>query len=110
MPFRREPTLFTCAAGIKRITPTTGGNQMQRLRIGISDGEHWVSVMLASQLNALVDEQRLQENSVARLEECLFNHVNGRPCASDSRAQGRQLAGRALMQSMAAHPTRDEMS
>ena len=72
------------AAGIKRVTPSAGAanSHLQRLRIGISDGEQWVSVMLASQLNALVEQERLQENSVARLDECLFNHVNGRPCAS----------------------------
>jgi hypothetical protein len=60
------------AAGIKRVTPSAGAANSHLQR---------VSVMLASQLNALVEQERLQENSVARLDECLFNHVNGRPCA-----------------------------
>lgn len=68
--------------GIKRLSPSTGGNAPQRFRVGISDGEHWISVMLASQLNQLVAEERIMENTVLRINEALVQPVNGRPCAS----------------------------
>ena len=38
--------------------------------------------MLASQLNQLVAEERIMENTVLRINEALVQPVNGRPCVS----------------------------
>ena len=49
-----------------------------RYRLIISDGQHFMQAMLATQLNALVDQQQLQQYCIVRLNEYLCNVVQNR--------------------------------
>lgn len=46
-----------------------------RYRLAISDGAHFQQAMIATQLNALIAENRLQVNSLVRLHEIICNTV-----------------------------------
>lgn len=60
----------------KKVAPTTGGAaNLDRYRIIISDGEHFLQAMLATQLNHLVDEERIKKHSVAVIEKFSCNLV-----------------------------------
>jgi len=50
-------------------TATTANNPGRRYRLIISDGVHFQQAMLATQLNTLVTEERLQNLGIIRMEE-----------------------------------------
>ena len=53
----------------------------------LSDGTHYVTAMLTSQLNSHVIENRLKKFTVVQLEEYFSNEVQGRKCVDVARAQ-----------------------
>lgn len=66
---------------IKKIEPAGNGNNLNgpdRYRVLLSDGDHIVQGMLATQKNELVISGQLIENSVVRLLDFLCNDVKGR--------------------------------
>ncbi|EGN95654.1 hypothetical protein SERLA73DRAFT_186799 [Serpula lacrymans var. lacrymans S7.3] len=62
---------------IKKVTPTaTASNPaMDRFRIIISDGVHFVQAMLATQLNRLVYDNEIGKNTVAIIDKLTCNFV-----------------------------------
>lgn len=50
----------------------------ERYRLGVSDGAHWCSAMLATQLNDLVRDGRVDVGTVLRLDDYLVNVLSGR--------------------------------
>lgn len=65
---------------IKQVTPTTTGSSaaMDRYRIIISDGEHFLQAMLATQLNSLVHDDSIGKNTVAVIEKLTCNFVQNK--------------------------------
>ena len=53
----------------------------QRYRLAVSDGEHWMSALIATQMAHLVTENRLVVNTVLRLKEYIVQDLGGRKCA-----------------------------
>ncbi|KAH7911406.1 hypothetical protein BJ138DRAFT_1179561, partial [Hygrophoropsis aurantiaca] len=63
---------------IKKVTPTTTtGNapSTDRYRIIISDGEHFVQAMLATQLNELVANNEIEKNTIVIIDKLTCNFV-----------------------------------
>ncbi|KAH8099587.1 replication factor-a protein [Cristinia sonorae] len=60
---------------VKRVGPTAGPNPVDRYRIIVSDGEHFLQSMLATQLNHLVDEGQIIKNTICRLDKFTCNMV-----------------------------------
>lgn len=61
---------------IKKVPPTTGvAATVDRYRIIISDGEHFLQAMLAVQLNHLIDEGEIKKHSIAVIEKFSCNLV-----------------------------------
>jgi len=50
-----------------------------RFRVIISDGEHFVQGMLASQLNHMIESNKIVENTVIRVKESITNLVQNKP-------------------------------
>lgn len=48
----------------------------------LSDGIHYVTAMLTSQLNHFVNDGSLQKYTVIRLKDYFANQVSGRKCVS----------------------------
>ncbi|KZP17889.1 replication factor-a protein [Athelia psychrophila] len=65
---------------IKQVTPATSGNNavVERYRIIISDGEHFLQAMLATQLNHMVKENSIGKNSIAVIDKLTCNFVQGK--------------------------------
>lgn len=65
---------------IKQVTPSATGNSaaLDRYRIIISDGEHFLQAMLATQLNHLVYENLVGKNTVAVIEKLTCNFVQNK--------------------------------
>lgn len=65
---------------IKQVTPSTSGNNaaLDRFRIIISDGEHFLQAMLATQLNSLVHDNSIGKNTVAIIDKLTCNFVQGK--------------------------------
>ena len=55
-----------------------GAAGAERYRLGLSDGAHWCSGMLATQLNHLVTDGAIQLNTFVRLNDYLVNTLSGR--------------------------------
>ncbi|GAB0492183.1 hypothetical protein MMPV_003443 [Pyropia vietnamensis] len=56
-------------------TPSTANNPGRRYRLIISDGVHFQQAMLATQMNTLVAEERLQNFGIIRMEEFVTNVI-----------------------------------
>lgn len=56
-------------------TPSTANNTGRRYRLIISDGVHFQQAMLATQMNTLVAEERLQNLGIIRMEEFVTNVI-----------------------------------
>lgn len=54
------------------------GPPPERYRLGVSDGTHWCSAMLATQLNGLVNGGSIDVGTMLRLDDYLVNTLNGR--------------------------------
>jgi replication factor A1 len=64
---------------IKQVTPSTASNVAHdRYRIIISDGEHFLQAMLATQLNSLVNDNSIGKNTVAVIEKLTCNFMQGK--------------------------------
>ena len=60
----------------KKVPPTTGvAANVDRYRIIISDGEHFLQAMLATQLNHLIEEERIKKHSIAMIDKFSCNLV-----------------------------------
>uniref|UniRef100_A0A7S2MWW4 Replication protein A subunit n=1 Tax=Helicotheca tamesis TaxID=374047 RepID=A0A7S2MWW4_9STRA len=57
---------------------TPGGAGSERFRAIISDGQHYVQGMLATQLNHLVHDKQIMENSIVKVDEFMNNTVQNR--------------------------------
>lgn len=67
---------------IKKVNSTSvTGGPLERYRIIISDGVHFIQAMLATQLNNLVNEQTISRNTVAVIEKSTCNTVQGKKYA-----------------------------
>ena len=62
------------SAGIKQVANTTGGGAL-RYRVGLSDSEHWISALLATQLNELIASKRLSQGSYVRLVDFTIQNL-----------------------------------
>jgi replication factor A1 len=62
------------------IKPVANNNGVgvNRYRAVLSDGEHFVQGMLATQFNELVDNDELQVNSLIQVQEFMNNNIQGR--------------------------------
>ena len=54
------------------------GAAAERYRLGLSDGAHWCSAMLATQLNDLVHDRRVDVGTFVRLDDYLVKTLSGR--------------------------------
>ncbi|EIN07090.1 replication factor-a protein [Punctularia strigosozonata HHB-11173 SS5] len=65
---------------IKKISPTgpPGANAPDRYRIIMSDGEHFVQAMLATQLNHLIEDETIGKHSIVVLDRFTANVVQER--------------------------------
>ncbi|CDO73580.1 hypothetical protein BN946_scf185014.g50 [Trametes cinnabarina] len=62
----------------KRVPPSGGASTMDRYRVIVSDGEHFLQSMLATQLNHLVEEEQVLKHSIAVIEKFTCNLVQGK--------------------------------
>ena len=70
---------------IKKVNSTgANGGPLERYRIIVSDGTHFIQAMLATQLNPLVNDQTIARNTVAVIEKSTCNTVQGKKCALSS--------------------------
>ncbi|TFK76351.1 replication factor-A protein 1 [Pluteus cervinus] len=65
---------------IKPVGPPAGtsGTAVSRYRIIMSDGDHYIQAMLATQLNHLVVEHKVIKNSIVCVERLTCNYVQGK--------------------------------
>ncbi|TEB36451.1 replication factor-a protein [Coprinellus micaceus] len=64
---------------IKKVNSTgANGGPLERYRIIVSDGIHFIQAMLATQLNPLVNDQTIARNTVAVIEKSTCNTVQGK--------------------------------
>ncbi|KAF8516769.1 replication factor-a protein [Gautieria morchelliformis] len=77
-----ETTAETCSMqptvqflSIKKLPPAPGTPNLDRYRLIISDGVHFVQAMLATQLNELVEKDILKKHAVAVVEKFTSNIV-----------------------------------
>ena len=65
----------------KKVPPTTGAAaNVDRYRIIVSAGEHFLQAMLATQLNHLIEEGQIKKHSIAVVEKFSCNLVQGKRC------------------------------
>jgi replication factor A1 len=62
---------------IKRIASNSAASQ-DRFRLVISDGQHYMQAMLATQLNYIVEQNQVEQYSVVQLQEYICNMVQNR--------------------------------
>lgn len=55
-----------------------GSAAAERYRLGVSDGTHWCSAMLATQLNGLIHAGSIEVGTMLRLDDYLVNTLGGR--------------------------------
>ncbi|EIW73657.1 replication factor A1 [Tremella mesenterica] len=70
-----EPILQ--AVSVKKIN-APGASGLDRYRVILSDGTHFLQGMLATQLNPMVDSKELDKNTVIKLKTFVTNVVQGR--------------------------------
>ena len=73
--FNIQPTVQLLS--FKKIPPTSGPS-VDRYRVIVSDGEHFVQSMLATQLNYLVEEDAIAKCTIAIIEKFSVNLVQGK--------------------------------
>lgn len=56
----------------------TAQSTTERYRMILSDGDHVQQAMLATQMNCIVKEGRLQKGSIVQLNEFICNVIQGR--------------------------------
>ncbi|KAH9945846.1 replication factor-a protein [Epithele typhae] len=73
--FESQPTLQLLS--FKQVGPT-GGSATDRYRVIVSDGEHFLQSMLATQLNYLVQEEQIAKGAIAVIEKFTVNFIQNR--------------------------------
>ncbi|KAN0128533.1 hypothetical protein V8E53_008361 [Lactarius tabidus] len=63
------------ASGAANPSNNQGASTNDRYRIIISDGQHFLQAMLATQLNYLVEEDRIGKNTIAVIETMSCQHI-----------------------------------
>ncbi|KAF8275181.1 hypothetical protein EI94DRAFT_1712527 [Lactarius quietus] len=63
------------ASGATSSSNNQGASTNDRYRIIISDGQHFLQAMLATQLNYLVEEDRIGKNTIAIIESMSCQHI-----------------------------------
>ena len=74
--FTSQPTVQLLS--FKKIPPSGGANPIDRYRVIISDGEHFLQAMLATQLNHIVEEDVIDKGAVGIVEKFTCNLVQGK--------------------------------
>ncbi len=57
------------------------GSNNERFRLAMSDGQQWMSGMLATQLNELVKSKQIGIGVMLRVDEFITNDLQGKRCA-----------------------------
>ncbi|TBU42066.1 replication factor-a protein [Dichomitus squalens] len=73
--FNIQPTVQLLS--FKKIPPTSGPTQ-DRYRVIVSDGEHFLQSMLATQMNYIVEEDQIAKGTIATIEKFSVNLVQGK--------------------------------
>jgi replication factor A1 len=66
---------------VKKINPAGNGPAAaaaDRYRVIVSDGVHFIQAMLATQLNHMVDEEKIVRHGIVRLDGFTVNFVQNR--------------------------------
>lgn len=71
--YNSQPTLQLLS--FKKVPPSGGSD---RYRVIVSDGEHFLQAMLATQLNNLVEEDIIQKGAIGVVEKFTCNLVQGK--------------------------------
>ncbi|CCM03614.1 uncharacterized protein FIBRA_05754 [Fibroporia radiculosa] len=72
--FNMRPTVQFLS--FKKVVPAPGSSAtVDRYRVIISDGEHFLQAMLATQLNHLVEDEKITKHSIATIEKFTCNLV-----------------------------------
>lgn len=74
--FHSQPTLQLLS--FKKVPPGGNGNNVDRYRVIVSDGVHFLQSMLATQLNNLVEEEIITKGAIAVIEKFTCNLVQGK--------------------------------
>lgn len=75
--FDSQPTLQLLS--FKKVAPTGGpGGAVDRYRVIVSDGQHFLQSMLATQLNHIVEEDMVSKGAIAVIEKFTVNFIQGR--------------------------------
>ena len=73
--FNMQPTVQLLS--FKKIPPTSGPS-VDRYRVIVSDGEHFLQSMLATQMNYIVEEDQIGKGAIAVIEKFSVNLVQGK--------------------------------
>ena len=60
---------------VKKVGPAPGPGNSDRYRIIVSDGEHFLQAMLATQLNNIIEEAQFGKNAIIRITQFTCNMV-----------------------------------
>jgi replication factor A1 len=66
---------------VKRLNPPAdvgASSRGERYRLAVSDGAHYMQAMLATQLNHLVTESKVESNTIVRLNDYIVQEVTGK--------------------------------
>ncbi|KAI0076465.1 replication factor-a protein [Panus rudis PR-1116 ss-1] len=63
---------------VKKVVTPNNGTPIDRYRIIVSDGDYFFQAMLATQLNPLVEEDKIGKNSIVRIDKFTCNLVQDR--------------------------------
>lgn len=63
---------------MKKVANPGREGQLERYRLIISDGAHYTQAMLATQLNHMVDDERLRKLDVVKVEKLTCNTVQNK--------------------------------
>jgi replication factor A1 len=55
---------------------------VDRYRIIVSDGEHFIQAMLATQLNHLVNDESIKKNTIVNVTKMTCNYVQDKRCVA----------------------------
>lgn len=59
-------------------------NEGQKWRVALSDGEHWIQCVLATQLSHMMASNQVEIGSIIRIQECMVQNVNMGSKGSDA--------------------------
>ncbi|KIL69845.1 hypothetical protein M378DRAFT_68419 [Amanita muscaria Koide BX008] len=76
-PILSQPHIMQILS-IKVVNPTANANSVDRYRMIMSDGVHYIQAMLATQLNQYVQEKQIQRYSVIAVEKMTCNQLQGK--------------------------------